>query len=44
MTEIDTYLEIYIQVILMGFGVGSVIELLMFGISKAVKLLDIQKS
>lgn len=43
MTEIDAYLEIYIQVTLMGFGVGSVIELLMFGISKAVKLLDIQK-
>lgn len=44
MTEIDTYLEIYIQVILMGFGVGSVIELLMYGIVKALGLLNIQKS
>lgn len=44
MTEIDTYLEIYIQVTLMGFGVGSVIELLMYGIVKALGLLNIQKS
>ena len=44
MTEIDTYLEIYMQVILMGFGVGSVIELLMYGIVKALGLLNIQKS
>ena len=43
MAEIDAYLEMYIKVTLMGFGFGSVIELLMTGISKAVKLLDIQK-
>lgn len=43
MAEISTYLETYIQVTLLGFGFGSIIELLMLGISKAVKLLDIQK-
>lgn len=41
--EINEYLDIYIQVTLMGFGIGSVIELVMYGIVKAVKLLDIQK-
>lgn len=43
MAEINTYLETYIQVTLLGFGFGSIIELLMLGISKAIKLLDIQK-
>lgn len=43
MMDIDTYLEVYIQVALMGFAIGSVIELLMFGIVRAVRLLDIQK-
>lgn len=43
MMEINTYLELYIQVTMMGFGIGSIIELLMFGIFKAVRLLDIQK-
>lgn len=42
MMELDTYLEMYIRVTLMGFAFGSVIELFMYGISKAVKLLDIQ--
>ena len=42
--ELNTYLEIYVKVILMGFGIGTIIEFLMYGIVKAVRLLDIQKS
>ena len=41
--ELNTYLEIYAKVVLMGFGIGTVIDLLMYGIVKAVRLLDIQR-
>lgn len=43
-SNISTYLEIYAQVVAMGFGVGAIIELLMYGIVKALGLLNIQKS